>query len=147
MKPTKAQLDGTLLRDQWWPMAAVGTSHPAEDPYFFHWGGMPRRRTQGRGPSPTPPLRDKGLCARCGEPAGLLRDRTVTPSAACQQAEAKGTTVARLRRGSGAPPATPTASPTAKPADARTGGSDIAPCYATSPGVWLISGAALTPEL
>ena len=72
------------------------TGHPAERPFFFHCLSCIAAVYRG-GPPPKPDSqRDKGLCIRCGEPAERLRDRVFTPSAACQQAEAKGITVARL---------------------------------------------------
>ena len=72
------------------------TSHPSEPPNFFHCQRCLSAVHNGA-TIPNPSLRrDTGRCVSCGEPAELLRDRRFTPSAACQQAEAKGITVARL---------------------------------------------------
>ena len=72
------------------------TGHPAERPFFFHCLSCIAAVRRGGHPPKPDSRRDKGLCIRCGEPAERLRDRVFTPSAACQQAEAKGITVARL---------------------------------------------------
>ena len=72
------------------------TGHPAEAPFFFHCLSCIAAVHRGSPPPALNDRRDKGLCIRCGEPAEHLRDRMFTPSAACQQAEAKGITVARL---------------------------------------------------
>ena len=72
------------------------TGHPSEPPFFFHCLSCIAAVHRGAPPPKPGERRDKGLCIRCGEPAEHLRDRRFTPSAACQQAEAKGITVARL---------------------------------------------------
>ncbi len=72
------------------------TGHPSEPPFFFHCLSCLAAVHRGAPPPKPDERRDKGLCIRCGEPAEYLRDRRFTPSAACQQAEAKGITVARL---------------------------------------------------
>ena len=65
-------------------------------PFFFHCLSCIAAVHRGAPPPKPDDRRDKGICIRCGEPAEHLRDRRFTPSAACQQAEAKGITVARL---------------------------------------------------
>ena len=71
-----------------------GTTHLAEDPFFFHCRSC--HAANKIKPPRKHPRRDCGLCVQCGGPAELRRDIVVTHAPAAQQAEAAGVTIARL---------------------------------------------------
>ena len=80
----------------------VGNSHPSEPPWFFHCNSCLTGVRSGEEVPQPDERRDSGLCIRCSEPAAQP-GVGFTHSAFCQQAEAKGTTVARLRTGKWCP--------------------------------------------
>ena len=99
-----------LPPDEWGPWANGGScsrgipgvfgfedsQHPSEPPYFFHCRSCIVGVQKG-GVVPKPhPRRDLGLCVRCGEPAELDRNVVRGDPVACQIAESRGITVARL---------------------------------------------------